>query len=93
MVKLMVHPEDVDESIRIQKAAFAAGYRWGSCHRELDRRTLYWITIRPEEKTLRQSCTFEFFAKWTFTEKTVPEILRMLGANRDIDCTIPERGL
>jgi hypothetical protein len=90
MIKLMVHTKDVDESILIQKAAFAAGYGWIANGQVLDHTNPYWITLRPEELSLRQSRNPDFMSRHDFTEKTVADILRMLGASQDIDCTIPE---
>ncbi len=93
MIKLMVHPKDVDESILIQKAAFNAGYGWSSRGPVLEHSPLYWITLRPEELILRHASRPDFTGRSKFTEKSVAEILRMLGVRPDIDCTIPEEGL
>ena len=89
MIKLMVHPKDEDESLLIQKAAFAAGYRWSGNGQILDYVPRYWITVRPEEQVLRQAGPV-FTTKSEFTEKSVAEILRLFGARYDVDCTIPE---
>lgn len=90
MILLMVHPKDPDESRRIQEAAFAAGYTWSVGSQYPQELASYWITFRPERKILRHSGNIDFISKPDFTEMTVPEILRMLGARQDIDCTVPE---
>ena len=90
MIKLMVHPEDMNEGFRVQKAAFAAGYKWGSGSQDVDYTRYYWLTFRPESRILKYAIHENFPSASEFTKKSVADILRMLGISQDIDCTIPE---